>query len=143
MLLLSIRPEYSEAIFNGTKCVEFRRRVPRQAGPGTAIAIYASSPTCALVGLAMVVEFIEATPMALWREYKSVAGISYDAYRSYFSGTKRAVGIVLTEVRRLSQSLDLDTLRKQWPGFHPPQQFAYLCPERQASLRNSRSHRSP
>ena len=143
MLLLSIRPEYSEAIFSGSKCVEFRRRVPRQAEPGTELAIYESSPTCALVGFAMIAEFAEATPMSLWRKYRSVGGISYDAYRTYFSGTERAVGIVLTGVRRLTHAVDLDTLRERWPGFHPPQQFAYLTEDRQADLLQSRCHRSP
>jgi predicted transcriptional regulator len=138
MLLLSIKPDYAEAILDGLKCVEFRRRVPRQAEPGTDIAIYASSPTRALVGFATIAEFAEATPMALWSEYKNVGGIAYDDYRTYFSGTERAVGIVLTYARRLTHALKLDTLREWWPGFHPPQQFAYLCAKRQAELLQSK-----
>ena len=134
MLLLSIRPMFAEAILSGSKSVEFRRRIPRKAEPGTEVAIYASSPTCALVGIATISEFAEATPEELWRRYKNVGGITYAAYTDYFSGSERAVGIVLTRVRRLMNQMALADLRSQWPGFHPPQQFAYLSRDRQCQV---------
>ncbi len=126
MLLLSIHPEFAAAILDGTKQVEFRRRSPRQAPAGSKLAIYASSPTCALVATATIDRYIEATPLSLWRQCREFGGISHSEFMSYFEGAEKAVGILLRSVQPLSIQVGLSELRAWWPGFQPPQQFAYL-----------------
>jgi hypothetical protein len=46
-LLLSLRPQFADAILSGTKTVELRRR-PINAQSGTPILLYASRPTMAI-----------------------------------------------------------------------------------------------
>lgn len=136
MLLLSIRPEFAESILSGTKEVEFRRRVPRRVGSGSQIVIYATSPTSALVGLATIADIIEASPVSMWRRYRKVGGIEYQAFTEYYAGSENAVGIVLTNVRRFLNPPALGELRKVWGRFQPPQQFAYLCKDREKKVGN-------
>ena len=136
MLLLSIRPKFANAILDGSKTVEFRRRAPRQVVLGSELVIYESSPTCALVGLATIEGLIECSPSQLWRKCKEIGGIEYEGFCEYFANADRAVGIILGSARRLSTQVDLEALRVYWPGFHPPQQFVYINDERRSQIRN-------
>ena len=130
MLLLSIRPNFADQILDGSKQVEFRRRQPRQIEFGSRMLIYASSPTRALIGTAEVFDVVEASPDEVWDEYKEVGGIEYDAYNAYFDASDRAVALRLRKPVRFDTAISLADLRCKWPGFHPPQQFAYLTSER-------------
>lgn len=62
-ILLSIKPEYVEQIERHTKLFEFRKRkfknVPSE------ILIYASAPVKRIVGIILVRDIIEDTPIAL------------------------------------------------------------------------------
>jgi predicted transcriptional regulator len=130
VLLLSIRPNFADQIFNGIKKVEFRRRHPRQMELGSTVLIYASSPTCALIGFAVVFAVDEASPKAVWNKYHDVAGIDHCQFKEYFATCSRAVAIRLRKPVRFDSAISLNDLRCKWPGFHPPQQFAYLSSHR-------------
>ena len=130
MLLLSIRPNFADRILDGSKKVEFRRRHPRQIELGTRMLIYASSPVRALIGTAVVVDVVEASPEEVWDEYQAVAGIDHEQFNAYYEECERAIVIRLSKPVRLSKAIPLDDLRSRWPGFHPPQQFAYLSSDR-------------
>ena len=84
MLLLSIRPNFADRIMDGSKKVEFRRRHPRQIELGTRMLIYASSPVRALIGTAVVVEVVEASPEEVWDEYQAVGGIDHEQFNAYY-----------------------------------------------------------
>ena len=130
MLLVSIKPNFAEQILDGSKKVEFRRRHPRQIELGSRMLIYASSPIRALIGTAVVFDVVEASPEEVWNVYQDVGGIEHDAFNAYFESSDRAVAIRLRKPVRLDKAIPLDDLRCKWPGFHPPQQFAYLTSER-------------
>ena len=130
MLLLSIRPSFAEPILEGRKQVEFRRRQPRQIEFGSRMLIYASSPTRALIGTAVVVDVLEASPEKIWAEYRNVGGIAHDEFNAYFDSSDRAVAIRLRTPVRFDKAISLKELRCKWPGFHPPQQVAYLTSDR-------------
>ncbi len=142
MLLLSIHPQFAEAILNGTKSVEFRRRKPLRCDPGTRLLIYSSSPTCALVGTATIDEVQQDTPRKIWQACGRFGGISYPFYNTYFDSCKAAVGICLSDPKRLDHPVPLNVLRVLWPGFHPPQQFAYLDLARLIEVENMASKKS-
>ena len=38
--VLSVNPEYTKLIFDGTKCCEFRKRIPKLMSPGDTLWIY-------------------------------------------------------------------------------------------------------
>ena len=130
MLLLSIRPNFADQILDGSKTVEFRRQHPRQIKLGTRMLIYASSPVRALIGTAVVVEVIEGSPEEVWNEFETVGGIEHDQFNAYYEACDRAIVIRLSKPVRFKKVIPLDDLRAKWPGFHPPQQFAYLSSER-------------
>ena len=136
MLLLSIRPEFAQSILTGTKEVEFRRRAPRRVACGSQLVIYATSPTCALLGVATIADIIETTPVALWRRCRNVGGIDYQTFTEYYANAENAVGIVLTDARCFLNPPNLSDLREAWGRFQPPQQFAYLCKDHENKVRN-------
>ncbi len=124
-LLLSIRPEFADKVFAGTKTVELRRIRPKVAIQDL-VLVYASTPVRAIVGAFRVREVIEKSPAMLWKEVRDHAGITRRQFDDYYSGAPKAFGIFLSSVRRFHQPVELIRLRKLWPGFHPPQSYRYL-----------------
>jgi predicted transcriptional regulator len=140
MLLISIHPEFVDKIFAGEKRVELRRRRPKLKS-GDLIAIYATAPRCELVGLARVVNLHESTPQGLWDVVANDAGVDRERYDRYFSGSTKAIGIVLENPVAFLCAPTLEQLRRTWPGFHPPQGFCYLNPEQTPFIDALRSQR--
>jgi predicted transcriptional regulator len=125
MLLLSIKPRYVEKIRSGEKRVELRRRKPRSQ-PADWLAIYECAPTMALVAIAQVVEVRVSSPPCLWRNVRSIAGVTKKEFDAYFAGSDQAIGIEIQTPLELSAPILLDELRAAWPRFNPPQGFVYL-----------------
>jgi predicted transcriptional regulator len=119
--LLSIHPEYAEAIFAGTKSVEFRRS--RLAADVTHVVVYATRPVSRVVGWFEVEAIVEGTPLALWRRFARTAGIDRRSYARYFIDAPRAFGI---RVRRPVRFDDPRPLNEVHPDLRPPQSFQYL-----------------
>jgi predicted transcriptional regulator len=119
-VLMSIRPEYAEAILSGTKTFELRRRRP-SFGKGSRVVVYSSSPDQRLLGTFEAGAVHEAAPDELWHRVSKKAGISRDAFNAYFDGCGVAYAIEVRAPRRL----DPKPLR-----FRPPQSYLYLKPGR-------------
>ena len=124
LAVMAIRPEFVTAIFAGRKRVEFRRRA--LAPDITAVAVYETSPTSALVGLFEVTGQVESSPQVLWRRFRSVAGISRRHYFEYFEGTSRAVAIQIGLVTEFNQPISLSQVGSD--GIAVPQSVHYLPP---------------
>lgn len=125
VLLLSIRPIYSEKIFSGEKQVELRRLRP-SVREGDLVLVYTSSPSCELTG-AFVVGGVEAgTPRTLWEKVRRECGITKAQYDDYFQGTEKAYGIRIERAWRLKAPVKLAKLRRHSAGFHPPQSYRYF-----------------
>lgn len=132
-LLLSLRPRFAELLLTGAKTVELRRVRPNVSSGAVAL-IYASAPTCALLGVAAVVEVHVADRERIWRRHGGHTGITRAEYDAYFEGTTDAVAIALAAVRRLPRPVLLPELRRGHEWFRPPQSFRYLSAEQTASL---------
>jgi predicted transcriptional regulator len=127
-ILLSIKPEFADLIFNGEKTVELRRIVPKNIPNNTEIIFYASSPERCIVGKAFIKK-IEAHPIkALWKKVGSKSGISFDYFTSYFEGRDIGYGLVLHKVKKFAQPYPLSTLREE-ADFFPPQSYMYASPK--------------
>jgi predicted transcriptional regulator len=124
-LLVSLKPPFANAILNGTKSIELRRVRPRIEIPTEAL-LYASSPTCAFVGICQVVDVLDYSPRGLWRLHGAKCGISHRDFSEYFDGSERAYGLVIANPERLSRPVSLGEIRSAWIGFQPPQSFRYL-----------------
>lgn len=119
--VMSIRPQYAEAILDGTKLVEFRKR--RLAPDVTTVLIYATMPVGRVVGAFEVAGYDIASPSSVWERHKGHAGISRAGYRDYYRGARSAVGILVKDPRRLARPLTLAELDEALPV---PQSFVYL-----------------
>jgi predicted transcriptional regulator len=132
-LLLSIRPEHANKIFNGSKKVELRRVKPKLSKSDT-VLIYVSSPVKALMGGFEVDEVIEGAPDDIWCQVKEIAGITKDEFQKYFAGTNKAFAIMISKTWDLETPLDLLELKSKWLNFHPPQSYRYITLEEAAVL---------
>ncbi len=133
-LLLSIRPEYAEKIFNQTKTVELRRVYPKQIGKGDLVIIYEPTPVQALTGMFKVDQIVEYPLEELWDLVKDKAGINREDFDEYYRGATSGVGIFFSECWKLPEPIKLQILKEREPNFHPPQGFRYLSKDRQPPL---------
>jgi len=119
--LMSIHPEFAEAILSGRKTVEFRKRPI--GDDVTHVIVYATAPTAAVVGAFTVAGQATDDPRNLWQTYADVAGISQDRFFAYFAGRPTGTGIHVGRVfisrspLRLSDGLGLA---------RPPQSYQYV-----------------
>ena len=119
--LLSIKPEYAEAIFAGRKRVEFRRS---RLAPDVDLAIvYATQPVGAIIGWFRIRGIAESTPDGLWRRFRKVGGIERYDYFAYFEGAERAYAIEIGDPTAAAEPVLLNSLSV---GLRAPQSFQYL-----------------
>lgn len=117
-VLMSIRPDYAEAILSGSKKYELRRRRPSFA-PGSRIVVYSSSPDQHLLGTFEAGAIHEADPAALWELVAGQAGVTAEVFYAYFA--RCDVGYAI-EVLRPTR------LEPQRLRFRPPQSYLFLKP---------------
>jgi predicted transcriptional regulator len=121
--MLSIKPEYVERIFAGSKKYEFRKRLAnRDVGK---ILMYSTAPIMKVVGEVQIVEMISASPTVLWECTKEFAGISQNKYREYYKGCKVAYAYRLGQVTRYEPPKEISEFNVNMP----PQSFIYLSGE--------------
>ena len=111
-ILMSIRPQYANKIFDGTKTVELRRVKPKVLQEGDLIFVYVSSPVKSLVGAFSVDSVMEKPLLALWKNVKDSAGISRSDFFSYFQGVEKGVAIFIKDVWLLPKPVHLSNLQK-------------------------------
>lgn len=122
--IISIRPNFAEAILSGSKTVELRRRIP-SLEVGTRLWIYATRPIGAVVGSAIVDAIIRGKPEVVWETYAEHAAILREEFDRYFEGSREAICISLALVQR-AKPIEIEQLRLMRNGFHPPQVIARL-----------------
>jgi len=137
ILLLSLRPRYADAVFEGAKGVELRRTRPRVTN-GSRVLVYASGPISSLVGVFVVENVIKGTPRTLWPQVKDSCGISRSEYLKYFSGAESAFGIVIKETHPLEKQVPLRTLNAGRCQFRPPQCYHYIDEQKAEKLAGCR-----
>ena len=120
-VLLSIKPEYAEKIFDGTKKYEFRRSVFKNRNVKT-VVVYASSPVQRVIGEFEIDSIINEDLINLWQKTKDFSGISEDFFFEYFSNKERGFAIKIKKVKRYDKTLSL----KDDFNTTPPQSFMYL-----------------
>lgn len=119
-VLFSIRPEYAEKIFEGTKVYEYRKAEPKRNFDK--IVIYETSPIMKVVGEAEI-EFIRVgNPEIIWNITKAGSGIDKEFYDSYFSGKDTAIAFRLCNVRRYDTPRSL----RDYGISKAPQSYCYI-----------------
>lgn len=125
-VLLSIKPEYAEAIFCGRKRYEFRRTIFKNKDVAT-IYLYSNSSVKRIVGYFSVGRIIKDVPSELWARYKAYAGISEEGFFQYFDGCGSGYAIEVLDPHIYQPPVNPYLL---FQDFKPPQSFCYLSAER-------------
>jgi predicted transcriptional regulator len=120
-VLLSIKPEYAEKIFAGTKKYEFRRTIFKNPDVKT-VVVYASSPVQKVIGEFEIDSIIFTDIENLWKltEQSSDTGKSF--FFQYYKGKEKGYAIKIGKTNRYETPLDL----KRDFKLSPPQSFVYI-----------------
>lgn len=120
-VLLSIKPEFAERIFDGTKKYEFRRSIFKNPDVKTVI-VYASSPVQRVIGEFDIETVLKGSPRDLWKKTKKDSGITEEFFFSYFLERDEGFAIKVKRTRRFRKSR---CLRASY-DVSPPQSFCYI-----------------
>lgn len=120
-VLLSIKPEFAEKIFEGTKKFEFRRSVFKNKNVKT-VVVYASSPVQRVIGEFEIDSILKDDLQKLWNSTKDYSGISENFFFNYFQNKDKGYAIKIKKTKKYKKSLSL----KDDFNVSPPQSFMYL-----------------
>lgn len=120
-VLLSIKPEFAEKIFNGTKKFEFRRSVFKNKNVKI-VVVYASSPVQRVIGEFEIDSILNYELQQLWDDTKDFSGISKNFFFEYFNNKEKGYAIKIKKTKLYKNSLSL----KDDFNATPPQSFMYL-----------------
>ena len=120
-VVLSIKPEFANKIFDGTKKYEFRKAIFKNDTIKT-IIVYASSPVQRVIGEFEIEKIINHDIDTLWGLTQKDSGISEDYFYQYFAEREIGYAIKIKSTRKYKQSKCLKTDF----NLFPPQSFAYF-----------------
>jgi predicted transcriptional regulator len=132
LMVMSIHPRHVQAILRGTKTVELRRTRP-DIEPGQPVAIYATTPSAALVATCQIARIQVDTPARLWAAVHDNAAVRRQEYDDYFGGAEVAVALHLSAVTPLTNAVTLSQMRSAGP-FTPPQTWHFFDRRRLSAL---------
>lgn len=119
-ILMSIKPEYVEKLFNGTKKYEYRKK--RCKKNIDKIIVYSSNPVKKVVGELEIEDILEDSKEVIWEKTKLHSGIVKEKYDSYFKKEDTAVAYKI-------KSYKLYDTKKELSDFNikaSPQSYVYI-----------------
>lgn len=134
-LLISLKPDYADLVFQGLKTAELRRRISGDI-VNRDVFVYVSSPVKKLRGGFKVGQVWEGSPEQIWSEVSRMAGVTRQVFDKYYQGANVAFAIQIIDVWEYVNPRSLEDLRHQFPGFVVPQSYRY------AKVNESRSFRT-
>ncbi|MDN5201958.1 ASCH domain-containing protein [Fulvivirgaceae bacterium BMA10] len=120
-VILSIKPEFANKIFNGSKKFEFRRRLYKNKKV-RAVIVYASAPISKVIGEFEIENVIHGELDSLWSSTSRYSGISQEYYLDYFKGKETGYAIAVKKAKLYDKPVCI----KEKFGIKPPQSFAYV-----------------
>lgn len=119
-VVLSIKPEFANKIFDGTKKFEFRKAMFKNEKIKTVI-VYSSSPVQQVIGEFEIDEVLNYDLLTLWNLTHEHSGISEEFYYDYFANKEQGFAIKIKKARKYRKPKNL---REDF-NLAPPQSFAY------------------
>jgi predicted transcriptional regulator len=120
-VILSIKPEFANKIFDGTKKYEFRRSIFKDKTVDTVI-VYASAPISKIIGEFEIEKILFKDIECLWSKTSKHSGITEEYYTNYFSGKENGYAIKVKNPQKYKQNLSIQNVF----GLKPPQSFTYI-----------------
>lgn len=119
-ILLSIKPEYTNRILEGSKKFEFRRSVAKRKVDR--ILIYSTAPEMKVVAMVEVIGVMKDSPKRLWEKTRTHAGISRPKFMDYYANRSVAYAYQLGEL----QKFDTPKTLAEYGISAAPQSFVYV-----------------
>lgn len=129
IVLLSILPEWAEAILEGKKKWEYRR-IPPKVETGTRIVMYATGNRKEILGDFFVEKILKQPINELIEQTLSETPHQVEDIHSYFTGLKIGSAIKIKDPKRYKKNISLNQIKDDIPDFVPPQSFRYLTDAR-------------
>jgi predicted transcriptional regulator len=107
-IVLAVHPHQAEAIFEGTKLYEYRRRMWKQRV--TRLYIYAKEPVSAVIGEVVTLSTLQGTPEEIWEQTGLWAGITQRVFDRYMKGAKLCYAVCIHQTLRYSSPRTLEYL---------------------------------
>ncbi|MFX1706907.1 ASCH domain-containing protein [Chitinophaga sp. CC14] len=121
-VLLSIKPEYVEKIFNGEKKFEYRKAIFANKTIKS-IVVYSTMPVGRIVGEFTIEEILLDSPELIWAETKMYSGVKKSFFNEYFNGKTLAYAIKICNPKLYKTPIDP---KMKYKSFVAPQSFKYL-----------------
>jgi len=121
-VLLSIKPQYVDAIIRGEKLFEFRKVIFRSPDIKR-VYIYASSPIQKIVGYFSLGEVMQGHPCDIWDRCSELGGISEHDFFEYYRGKTKAFSLKISGLSLFDNAVCPYTA---FDNFTPPQSFMYF-----------------
>ena len=122
-VLLSIKPEFVEEIFNGNKKFEYRKAIFKNKDVKT-IVIYSTMPVGKIVGEFDIDSILEEHPKKIWDKTKKYSGISEELYDYYFDGREKSFAIKIKSLKEYDEPI---CPYSTYDNFTAPQSFKYIA----------------
>lgn len=120
-IILSIKPQFAEKIFNGSKRFEFRRTIFKNPEVNK-VVVYASAPISKIIGEFEIEDVLKSEISSLWKKTKQFSGISKEYYLDYFKGKENGYALKIDKPKKYrKEKCIIETY-----GIKPPQSFAYI-----------------
>lgn len=120
-VILSIKPEFANKIFEGTKKYEFRRAIFKNPDVKK-VVVYSSSPVQKIIGEFEIDRIITHNLELLWSKTRKHSGISENYFFQYFGDKKLGFAIKIKNTKLYQKP---KCIREDYNLF-PPQSFLYL-----------------
>ena len=120
-IILSIKPEFANKIFDGTKKFEFRRLLFKNKNVKN-VVVYASAPISKVIGEFEIETILHKDLNSLWSKTSKFSGITEEYYLKYFIGKKDGYAIKVKNPIKYETELCI----KESFGLNAPQSFAYI-----------------
>src|SRR5256885_653447 len=124
VLLLSIRREHADRIFNGSKHYELRRLLP--TARLRRVYLYETGGT-GVVGCFDVRAVLHQPVERLWKTV-GTAATTRDRFRQYFVNTDKGFALAIETPVRFPHPLKLKDLQVDYPSLTAPQSYVIVAP---------------
>lgn len=121
-VLLSIKPEFVDRIFDGSKKFEFRKSLFKRDGINK-VVIYSTMPVGKVVGEFEIKNIFLDELSSLWTRTAKDSGISQKFFDEYYKGKEKGVAIQIGKLTKYSEPLPLSHLGANVTA---PQSYRYL-----------------
>ena len=123
-VVLSIKPQFANKIFDGTKKFEFRKAIFKNQNV-TSVLVYSSSPVQKVIGEFEIAEIFNLDLKTLWDKTKEYSGITEEYFYEYFENREQGFAIQIKNKKKFENPKCLKTDY----NLTPPQSFAYWSNE--------------